>query len=84
MNKSILIIDTPTVCDKCPCFQFGMDNYCAVTDETIYNYEKERSANCPLVQVPDKNYNGFLNDWEKGYKAGYNTCIDEVLGGKNI
>ena len=54
MNKAILIIDMPESCYKCPCFQFGMDNYCAVIKETIYNYENEKPTNCPLEPLPKK------------------------------
>lgn len=86
MNKSILILDTPESCSKCPLFgDIWNDMHCkGLNNRTIdYPYPKDfKQSWCPLIAAPNKNYDGFLNDWEKGYKAGYNACINEILGGK--
>lgn len=84
MNKAVLVIDMPDSCIKCPCFQFGMDNYCAVTDKTVYDYEKGRDMNCPLKPVPAKECEG--GTWtaggyiEDGFPSGWNACIEEIVG----
>jgi hypothetical protein len=85
MSKSILILDTPKNCSVCPlCIEDSKTyrDYCRITYDCIWTADKPDW--CPLINAPKKNYDGFLNDWEKGYKAGYNACIDEILGGKNI
>ena len=79
MSKAILVIDMPNSCIKCPCFQFGMDNYCAVTDNTIYNYENERPTSCPLKPAPEEQevwFDDDRSDWERGY----NNCVREIVG----
>ena len=73
MNKAILIIDMPKNCYECPCFEFGMDNYCAVTGFTNYDYENGRAANCPLKSIPERKKLSSL------YECGYNSCIGEIL-----
>ena len=81
MSKAILVIDMPDNCDKCPCFQFGMDNYCAVTDKTVYNYRKERHVDCPLIPAPEEQevwFDDERSDWERGY----NNCVREIVGRK--
>ena len=86
MSKVVLVIDTPDNCDNCPCFQFGMDNYCAVTNNTVYDYWNKRDVNCPLKPLPEKfDIEAERNkphdkdcDWE--FESGYNVCIDEILG----
>ena len=83
MSKSILVMDTPESCSKCPLFHgFYTDMTCGANNCGInYPYPEDfRQDWCPLIAAPKKNYDGFLNDWEKGYKAGYNACIDEILG----
>ena len=85
MSKSLLIINTPESCNKCPLFHgFYTDMTCGANNKTIdYPYPKDfKQSWCPLISAPKKNYDGFLNEWEKGYKAGYNACINEILGGK--
>ena len=85
MSKSLLIINTPESCNKCPLFHgFYTDMTCGANNRTIdYPYPKDfKQSWCPLIAAPKKNHDGFLNEWEKGYKAGYNACINEILGGK--
>ena len=61
---------------------FYTDMTCGANNWGInYPYpENFRQSWCPLTTAPKKNYDGFLNEWEKGYKAGYNACINEILG----
>lgn len=84
MNKSILIIDTPESCSKCPFFNgYYSDMTCRANGFGInYPYpDTFRQKWCPLRPVPEKSLTGnsdYLQwgDWEDGY----NACIDEILG----
>lgn len=87
MSKSILVMDTPDRCWKCDACASWQESafsdreyWCCVKDKDVDPNSKPDW--CPLITAPKKNYDGFLNDWEKGYKAGYNACINEILGGK--
>lgn len=53
MKKAILVIDMPENCYRCPCCKSDdFDDWCAVTGESIYNFE-ERERGCPLIAAPD-------------------------------
>lgn len=54
MDKAVLIIDMPKTCNECPCFQFGMDNYCGVTDKVSWDWNTKRLDDCPLKLVSDR------------------------------
>ena len=68
MNKSILVLDTPKSCYDCPVTE------CAADDMSITS----RNADCPLKPVPEKPDYPPINS--ESYVAGYNACIDEILG----
>ena len=79
MSKAILVINMPDKCSACPCFEFGMDNYCYITGETNYSYYNKKPDDCPLKPVPEKKLiwsDDESCDWERGF----NDCIDEILG----
>lgn len=96
MAKAMLIMDEmPTTCSECKLC--GFDGVChAVHEFCQYRFDKKQEW-CPLREVPSKHKDGHTvkiaieNDcfdgfeYEKGYcdgkDAGYNTCIDEILGG---
>lgn len=88
MSKSILIIDTPESCAKCPIF-FGTyaDMTCRGNGRTIdYPFPDNRIAEwCPLKEIPQKKPEIEIrknNDYrENFYINGYNDCLDEILGG---
>ena len=53
MSKSMLVIDTPSSCEKCQlCVTLIGKNYCAPKGTHISKGEKDCS--CPLVAVPDE------------------------------
>lgn len=74
VNKAILVIDMPENCGKCPCFQFGMDNYCGVNDKVSWDWNTKRLDDCPLKPFP-QSYNWCDSDFE----YGYNACINKIL-----
>lgn len=84
MSKSILVIDTPENCGKCPCFLEVATDCCGVNGKNIDSHGKPDW--CPLKDVPEKkNVRNFClgeKDFEKkGYQQDYNACIDEILKG---
>lgn len=82
MSKSILVIDTPECCGKCPCFLEVATDCCGVSGEDIDSHSKPDW--CPLRDLPEK------KDMEPGktiiraaQHEGWNMCIDEILKGAN-
>ena len=79
MNKSILVIDTPNYCSECPLCYEERDTYrdcCSFNGYPILTSDKPDW--CPLKPLPKK------IDFNGAFEAGYNWCIDEIVGGKNI
>ena len=79
MDKVILVIDMPSKCSECPCFQYGVDNYCAVTGEVNYSHDNRKPDDCPLQPAPREQeiwYGDDSSDWDKGY----NACLHEIVG----
>lgn len=92
MSKSILVIDTPENCEKCP-FCRGW-NVCKIMKYlngekiiSIYTvdhqiFEENKPDWCPLRGLPEKKEeNKYHNSYEKGKVDGFNACIDEILKG---
>lgn len=90
MAKAMLIMDMPNGCDGCPICQ-GIatdgDFVCSIRDKDgneqgFYDGEYERPSYCPLRELPQKKDEPlFYLTYDEGYDAGYNACIDEILGG---
>lgn len=84
MNKSIIIIDTPESCSKCPLFHgYYSDMTCGANGFGInYPYpDTFRQKWCPLKPVPEKSLIGKSDYFQWGdWEDGYNSCIDEILG----
>lgn len=89
MSKAIVVIDMPEHCINCPMCN-GNDE-CILQDEDA-NYladtwEKLKKG-CPLREVPKKKepqkfnpYEMYKTEYNKGYRKGYNACIDDFLKG---
>lgn len=86
MSKSILVIDTPSVCIDCPC-HFAYDTgkvKCGVNGNEILSNDIEtfKPDWCPIKEIPK--HKGichvpcFLNAQE-AYAYGYNSCIERIL-----
>ena len=86
--KAILVIEMPKNCLECPlgknmsiaietCIKCPLGK-CAIDAET-----EIRPDWCPLKPMPVKKEKHNAMPFEfKHYIAGYNTCIDEILGDK--
>lgn len=87
MSKSILLIDTPECCGKCPCFLEVATDCCGVNGKDIDSQSKPDW--CPLRDLPGKTSVGIetcignKTECVKSYVDGYNACIDEILKGVN-
>lgn len=95
MGKSILVIDTPENCGRCP-FCKGL-NACKIMKflngdkiTTIYTVDKQifdgtKPGWCPFKDMPEKkgSIRGPLPqyDTDMHYEIGWNECIDQILNG---
>lgn len=90
MSKAIFIMDMPENCVKC---NLRFDNYgicdiCILADDVIDAYYETYTKPdwCPLKELPEKyDIEDVLKkphdrDWTGEFEAGYNACIDEILG----
>lgn len=82
MSKSVVVIDTPKNCLKCPLLS-GADE-CLMQDEdanfSADSFEDLR-AGCPLVEMPEKIPEpiGFEEMSTSVKRIGWNACIDKIL-----
>lgn len=92
MSKSILVIDTPESCIKCPLIKpistFTSQGYSCSRNNKKINHILEKPDWCPLLELPKKkevrNFCLGEGDYEqKGYQEGFNSCIEEILKGAN-
>lgn len=93
MPKAVLVMDEmPECCADCPCSFFERDNpilnlICGVTQEDAYNVGKPDW--CPLLELPEKKETTYPQAcyensyWTDEMKAGFNTCLNEMVGGKS-
>ena len=97
MAKAILVMDMPSSCCECRMFYEKLGTCELTGRLVECGNESERQEWCPLREVPSKHedghtvkiaiendcYDGF--EYERAYcdgkDAGYNACIDEILGG---
>lgn len=83
MSKSILVIDTPEDCGKCPCFLEVATDCCGVNGKDIES--RSRPDWCPLRDLPsEKVVTGEEFFSEKAFLDGYNACINEILKGGKV
>lgn len=84
MSKAILVMDMPKDC--CICVFNNHTGRCKVTGKYCNAYHHEggltgRPNWCPLKPMPNKKSTEY-NPCRNPYIAeGYNSCIDEILGG---
>ena len=87
MSKAILVLNMPDSCLKCPMCN-GNDE-CILQDEDA-NFRArdswdELKKGCPLREVPKKKsqkfkpYEMHKDEYNKGYRKGYNACIDDLV-----
>lgn len=87
MAKAVLVMDMPEqVCQKCAlCYETENDDeyLCCATEKLLPDGEKPDW--CPLRELPEKKETVHPQEcydnsyWTDEMKAGYNTCLDEIL-----
>lgn len=87
MTKAILVLEMPRNCMSCKLScQFG--SYCLIIGDTYSENGMTISENCPLKEIPYKmeqvygGEDGSEELYEEMYMAGWNACIDEIVGGE--
>ena len=87
MNKSILVIDTPSHCGECQIrFDDIYSNWCSYENPEpngVYKYveSKIKPDWCPLRPMPEKMTGYDSIKWQWGeYEDGWNQCIDAIMG----
>ena len=96
-NKSILVIDTPETCLDCMfCFELdeGINACCSVmsdeNDKSLCRdiqcnggYCQDKPGWCPLKELPkEENGDEDLCSFDRGWTAGFNTCLQKINGEK--
>lgn len=86
MSKSILIIDTPNSCSKCPIKSqlYDIHYICCVNHRRIIIPGKEDKPDwCPLKEIQEKKIYDSLSEGNpvKAWGNGWNACLDEILNG---
>lgn len=88
MPKAVLVMDMPECCVDCDCGFFEryakeLNLVCGATGEDTNNVAKPDW--CPLRELPEKKETWVTlscypnGRWTEDMKAGYNTCLDEIL-----
>lgn len=90
MAKAVLVMDDmPECCADCYCGYFERDTkelnlVCGATGEDANNVGKPDW--CPLRELPEGKETHTVLElhsngrWSEGMKAGFNACLDEILG----
>ena len=97
IKKSVLVIDTPETCLDCMfCFELdeGVNACCSVmSDENDKGlcrdiqcdggYCQDKPGWCPLKELPkEENGDEDLCSFDRGWTAGFNTCLQKINGEK--
>ena len=84
MSKAVLVMDMPSKCIDCPLHFVDEPNYwCGANMKDLLtdDIETYKPDWCPLRELPNPKEKGKAeNILEIFTNAGYNACIDELLG----
>ena len=86
MSKGILVMDMPETCGYCGYNALCGDgkNRCVLNSIKYVTdgYEDSRPDWCPIKRALKKeDVDCFSDEFASGYAFGWNTCIDEIIGG---
>ena len=83
MSKSVLVIDTPDKCIRCPLLN-GADECIVQDDDANFNASDswdELIKGCPLKPLSEEdNEDYFPDEYESGYASGWNACLRKIIG----
>lgn len=79
MSIAILLLDMPKSCLQCNMLN-GSDECVLQDDDDNFNADTfdDLRAGCPLKPMPEKNR--YTPMHHKSYVAGWNDCIDAIVG----
>lgn len=85
MSRSILVVDTPESCIKCPLIKpistFTCQGFSCSRNNKKIDCILHRSDWCPLRDMPERASHPDYCDNGR-YDKGWNDCIDEILKGR--
>ena len=83
LDNGYVIIPIPRNCYGC-WLSYEDDRcgiVCTMNDEDVSNYAFNKPERCPIKEFPgEQNHMDEYDDWERGYCAGYNVCLEEIKG----
>lgn len=81
-DESVIVLKTPKTCNECK-LSYGLVGWhCILTGKSVNLMKKPKW--CPLRDLPEKDTKSYFPDeFEDGYAAGWNGCIDEITGGSS-
>ena len=79
--KSVLVIDTPTTCTDCPCYDY-IHGVCANTHKDCELRKQAKPSWCPLRPLPNRKEDLHYpcNEYLQAINEGWNACIDVITG----
>lgn len=79
MSKAILVIDMPDKCSECTVCHTDTNGDIICQENKLTSLDTKPDW-CPLKAVPKRNKDEFRIEWACGYKAGWNECLDAIVG----
>ena len=82
MAKGIIVVEIPEICGGCPCFRDeDLDcAWCGATGEYVFGFSSMNEY-CPIKPLPEKIQYVTRQAFSKEqFAAGWNACIEEMLG----
>lgn len=94
MAKAVLVMDMPESCMECNFLYIDGDTMldsCQALEvaRTVDSETYEKPDWCPLRELPEKKETTYPQAcyensyWTDEMKAGFNTCLNEMVGGKS-
>ncbi len=89
MAKAVLVMDMSETCKDCSCkYPSYKDDAlydCAITGKTIPidgGHYGEKPDWCPLRELPERKERRVGEHGERMFRAGFNSCLGEILKGR--
>ena len=83
LDKGYVVVPIPSNCYGC-WLKYEDDRlglFCSMNDKDVSNYAFNKPDWCPIKEFPGEQYHmDEYDDWERGYCAGYNVCLEEIKG----
>lgn len=85
--KSVLVIDIPTTCAGCPCYDY-IHEVCAITHKDCELRKQAKPSWCPLRPLPQFEEEAVpyqvseteVDCYQDPYATGWNDCLEAITG----